>query len=222
MTDTIDTQYTSSIDALSPYLNLLDRASSSQCGIPVPLSVDGRRYFAGLDLDHDERSRRNGMGLTAITSTGLLHALWDLPLGVPFPCRVFSNLDVRTFDLEGRGCVTKYHDFITRVYQPIGTIRWVAVADNSLCRAVEKAASHPPSVRRIAIWRTPNLARMRFSRKTLFQAQLYGVEVIAFDGDNSRVVIASRSALRAVPTVFRWWQAELAYRNLTSRRVPTE
>ena len=52
---------------------------------PVPLCVDGQYYVAGLQVDRYEHLRRRAVGVGAVTSTGVLHALWQLPYAVPTP-----------------------------------------------------------------------------------------------------------------------------------------
>ena len=190
--------------------------------IPVPLCVDGRRYIAGLRLNSFEHLRRQQVGLGAATSTGLLHALWELPYGISFPKRSFSEMDCMTLmEADDRWVEHSGNDFI-RMYQPAGAIKWISASDRSLARAVNKAASHPPTIRRTAIWNTSTDGRSPKATATLLKATLLGVGVLAFDGIRTHELVGPGEAVRGRPAVFRWWQAELAYRNWISRITPTE
>jgi hypothetical protein len=190
--------------------------------IPVPLCVDGRRYVAGLRLNLDEHLRRQRVGLGAATSTGLLHALWELPYGISFPRNSFSEIDRLTLtEADDRWVEHRGEDFL-RVYQPAGAIKSVTASDRSLARAVDKAASHPPTVRRTAIWNTSTDGRSSKATATLLKARLLGVGVLAFDGIRTHELVEPGEAVRGQPAVFRWWQAELAYRNWINRTTPTE
>jgi hypothetical protein len=190
--------------------------------IPVPLCVDGRRYIAGLRLNSVEHSRRQQVGLGAAASTGLLHALWELPYGISFPYRSFSEMDCMTLmEADDRWVQHTGNDFV-RMYQPAGAIKSITASDRSLARAVDKAASHPPTVRRTAIWNTSTDGRSPKATATLLKARLLGVGVLAFDGIRTHELVETSEAERGRPAVFRWWQAELAYRNWINRTTPTE
>jgi len=189
--------------------------------IPVPLSVDGRHYVAGLELNTQEHLRREQEGLGALTSTGLLHALWELPYGLTFPTRSFKIIDRTTLLNADHGWVEERRDGLVRKYQPIGSIRSITVSDKSLTRAVAKAASHPPTVRRTAIWFTSTAGASSSAVAALGRARIIGVGVIAIDGTRTIELVAAADAMRSRPVVFRWWQAELAYRNWINSREPT-
>ncbi len=190
--------------------------------IPIPLCVEGRPYVAGLELNLQEHSRRQLAGLEAVTSTGLLHALWELPYGVPFPTQSFNVLDRATLESAEDGWVEKQDDTFVRLYQPVGTIRSIIVSDRSLARAVAKAASHSPTIRRFAIWRTSTTGKSPNAVETLLRARMLGVGVIAVDDAQFVELVAPAEAIRSRPVVFRWWQAELAYRNWISSTAPIE
>lgn len=190
--------------------------------IPVPLCVDGRRYLAGLRLNSVEHLRRQQVGLGAATSTGLLHALWELPYGISFPRRSFSDFDCLTLTEADERWVQHRSDDFVRMYQPAGAIKWITTADKSLARAVDKAASHPPTVRRTAIWNTSTDGSSPKATATLLKARLLGVGVLASDGICTVELVEPGEAVRGRPAVFRWWQAELAYRNWINRTTPTE
>lgn len=189
--------------------------------IPVPLCIDSRPYIVGFQLSSHEHLRRQRAGLGAATSTGLLHALWELPHGIAFPQRSFSDIDRLTLMAAEDGWVEHRGDDFLRVYQPAGTIKSIAVSDRSLSRAVKKAASHPATVRRTAIWNTSTNGRSPNASATLLMAKMFGIGVLAFNGTRIRELVQPTDPIRACPVVFRWWQAELAYRNWISSTAPT-
>src|ERR1700721_2657681 len=71
----------------------------------VPLSVDGYCFSAGIAFDEAELFRRDCAGIGAVTSRGLLHALWSVPHEIPIPWSSLSPLDRFTLESEGKGCV---------------------------------------------------------------------------------------------------------------------
>jgi hypothetical protein len=190
--------------------------------MPIPLCIDGRRFVAGLQLDLNERMRRLDAGLGAVTSTALLHALWELPYGFAFPSYSFKSMDRDALARADDALVEKQGNDFVRLYQPVGTIRSITVQDKSLARAVAKAGSHPPTVRRTAVWRTSTTGDSPLAAATLIRAKILGVGVIALSDSRVVELVKPADALRSQPAVFRWWQAELAYRNWVSCREPSE
>lgn len=192
------------------------------CEIPVPLCVDRRAYTVGLQLDNWEHQRRQELGLGALNSTGLLHALWELPYGIPFPITAFKMIDRETLSESNSGWVTRRHDSFLREYQPPGVIRSVVVSDQSLDRAVTKVAEHPAIFRRVATWQTAAPIRLTaVSDLALTRAKTLGVGVEVDDGIRKYELVPPARAMRGNPAVFRWWLAELAYRNLIASKEPT-
>lgn len=200
--------------------NQIDNSISHE--IQVPLSVDGRRYFAGLTLNNNEHQRRQEAGLGAVTSTGLLHALWEIPYGMAFPLSCFRSIDQKTLCEADNGWIQNDGDELSRLYQPVGTIKSIAASDTSLVRAVSKAASHPQTVRRTAVWFTSTDGRSPKAIETLTRAKLLGVGVIAVNKTSIVHLAESSDPIASRPSVFRWWQAELAYRNWINSKQPTE
>jgi hypothetical protein len=188
--------------------------------IPVPLSVDGCFYIAGLRLDPAEHLRRREMRLGAVTSTGLLHALWELPLGVPFPRRSLAPMDWETLSDEGRGWAQERHEEIVRVYRPAGVIGCIAVPDRSLAKAVQRVATHPATVRRTAVWMTSTKDVSAKTTALLSRARILGVGVLAVDDNRVCELVRPAESIGGRPAVFRWWQAELAYRNWLKSTAP--
>jgi len=192
------------------------------CEIPVPLCIDGRRYVVGLELNFQEHVRRQRAGLGAVTSTGLLHALWEFPYGISFPARSFEDMDRATLMGATPGWVERRGDDFLRLYQPVGAVRSITVSDTSLARAVTKAASHSPTVRRTAVWRTSTTSESPKTLATLMRAKVLGIGVLIHNEKCKVELVAPADATRGRPVVYRWWQAELAYRNWVSSREPTE
>lgn len=188
--------------------------------IPIPLCVDGCFYVAGLWLDTAEHLRRSEMRLGAATSTGLLHALWELPAGIPVPKRALAPMDRETLRQEGCGWAEERRDDIVRVYRPAGLVGCVAVPDKSLAKAVQRVSAHPPTVRRTAVWLTASNDVSARTADLLSRAVRLGVGVLAVDGDRLCELVRPADAVRGRPAVFRWWQAELAYRNWLRSTVP--
>lgn len=189
--------------------------------IPIPLCVDGCFYIAGLRLDPSEHLRRREIRLGAATSTGLLHALWELPLGVPFPTRALAPRDRETLKQEGRGWAQEQREEVVRVYRPAGVIGCIAVPDKSLAKAVQRAATHPPTVRRTAVWTTSTNDVSAGAMALLLRARRLGVGVLAVDDSRVCELVRPADATGGRPAVFRWWQAELAYRNWLRSTAPT-
>jgi hypothetical protein len=189
--------------------------------VPVQLSVDGHHYLTGLELDPVEHARRSRSQLGACTSTGLLHALWELPFGVAISWESLSFMDRCTLDEGGEGWVERKDDSVVRTYQPAGLIRSVFVSHGSLSKAVKGAASHPPTVRRVALWMEAAHRWSHNHEASLAKARALGVGVWASSGERVSRLLEPAQPLLGRPVVFRWWQAELAYRNWLSSTGPT-
>jgi hypothetical protein len=189
--------------------------------LPVQLSVDGHHYLVGLELDPAEHARRSRNNLGAVTSTGLLHALWELPFGVSISWESLSSTDRSTLDQAGEGWVAHKDDSVLRLYQPAGLIRSVFISNHSLSKAVREAASHPPTVRRVAFWAEAPDSLSSTQEASLAKARELGVGVWASSRDGVSQFLQPAPPLLGRPVVFRWWQAELAYRNWLSSTAPT-
>ena len=199
--------------------------NSSECvrsaEFPVQLSVDGHKYLAGLELDPAEHARRSQNHLGAVTSTGLLHALWELPFGVAISWKSLSCMDRSTLDRAGDGWVDRTEDSVVRTYQPAGLVRSIFVSHPSLSKAVKGAASHPPTVRRVALWTDAADVWSPTHEASLAKARALGVGIWASSGEHVSQLLEPAQPLLGRPVVFRWWQAELAYRNWLSSTGPT-
>jgi hypothetical protein len=187
----------------------------------VPLKIDGSSFVAGLRLCDTEHARRRDLGVGSATSTGLLHALWGLPYGIPVPWASMSERDRITLDGEGFGWIDDAGGAVVRTYQPPGAVGTIVVADSSLPRAVSRAASHPPTVRRVVLWRRQSDRPPRRQPAQLERASSFGIGIFAVNEGECREVLPAAPALTGLPAVFRWWQAELAYRNWLMHIEPT-
>lgn len=189
--------------------------------IHTSVRIDGNAYFVEMQLDLEEHRRRSALGLGAVISTGLLYALWELPYGVGIPREKLSSLDCETLDNAGNGWTEAASNNITRCYQPPGKVHSIAITDRSLARAVQRVATHPPTTKRLAIWLASHLNPSPRTTATMERAQRLGIGVISSDGSVFEELITPADAAIGRPAVFRWWQAELAYRNWLTRIAPT-
>lgn len=205
--------------ALHEVLSLCDRSADTT--IHVPLRVDGSSYVVAMQLDRREHHRRQALNLGAVTSTGLLHALWELPHGIAVSRSKLSALDRETLETDGNGWVEATTSSITRSYQPAGRVHSLAIADRSLSRAVQRVAAHPPTTERLAVWQTPRLTSLRRIAPILERARSLGIGVLCHTESAIDELVAPAESTIGRPAVFRWWQSELAYRNWFTRIAPT-
>ena len=162
--------------------------------------------------------RRDCAGMGAVTSRGLLHALWSVPHEIPVPWLALSPLDRFTLESEGKGWVELNPRHVIRRYQPPGVVRTVSVSDESLPRAIIRVGARPPVFERIALWKRTSATTPRIRRATLDRARLLGIGVAVSDPSGVSELLAPQPAEMGVPSVYRWWQAELAYQSWLALR----
>jgi hypothetical protein len=189
--------------------------------VGVPLRVDGNSFLAGLRITNGEHNRRRRLGVGAATSTGLLHTLWALPHGVPVLRSSLPERDQMTLNHEGFGWIDDDGCTVRRTYEPPGTVGTVIVIDTSLSRAVHRVASHPSTTRRIAVWQRQSERPPRPRRDQVERARSLGIGIYIVEHGRCSEVLGAAPALTGLPAVFRWWQAELAYRNWLMHIGPT-
>lgn len=189
--------------------------------VHTSLHVDGRAYSVALDLDWAEHRRRQMLRISSLTSTGLLHALWEIPYGFEIARETLSTLDCETLDRAASGWVDRSAVGFVRRYQPAGIIRSIAITSESVSRAVQRAAAFPPTTKRVVVWMNPSGSSHCRITSTLERARRLGIGVLSANGDSLNELIAPGPVTRGLPNVFRWWQAELAYRNWLTRTAPT-
>jgi hypothetical protein len=185
------------------------------------MHVDGEHYFALLILDLVEHQRRQQAGI-GHASNRLLHVLWGIPMGIWFPATAFDSYELTTLEEEGMGWVNAEGDSITRLYQPIGRIDMVAIVNTSLKRSVSLAASHPATTRRLAVWSEYDGRPLKNSSHDLAEAARLGIGVVAVGPPAMVPLIEPTPATVGRPAIYRWWQAEICYRNWLSSTGPIE
>lgn len=190
--------------------------------VVAELCVDRHAFSAVLQLDLEEHADRQHRKLGAVDATGLLHALWSLPYGIGFPPSVIDPLDLRTLSEQGASWVEDDCGSIRRRYRPIGTVDLVAVAHSSVSRAVSRVAEHPPSFRRLAIWLTGSPPAHGGRGRVLNGAADKGIGVAAAGDWGCAVLLEPGARVTGRPAVYRWWLAEIAYRNWLRQTAPTE
>lgn len=174
-----------------------------------------------LELNQDEHADRRQRGLGAVSSTGLLHALWSLPAGITFPRSALDPLDLATLTEIGQSWVDLDEISITRRYRPIGTVELVAVAHSSLAQAAARVGEHPASFQRLAVWLTSRRPPATKRPPSFETAQARGIGVAAVGDWGCSVLGAPAAKVAGRPAVYRWWLAELAYRNWLTQTAPT-
>ncbi|MDQ1536287.1 MAG: hypothetical protein QOE58_680 [Actinomycetota bacterium] len=195
------------LNAARAALRAFGRHYGCECSV-VELRIDGNRFFVEFAIDREEHRRRRALGVGAASGTGLLHALWELPAGIPIPEQCLTQRDVSTLRDHGKGYV-EGTDVLTRSFSPAGTIRAVVVVANQLDEAIGRLRRLPPIFRRLAVaLRSP--ARSA-SASVLGGTTGIGTAVIGRGG--AELLVAPAPAILGVPAVYRWWLAELAYRN---------
>lgn len=178
-----------------------------ECAV-IELHIDGLRFGVEFRVDREEHRRRQRLGVGAVTGTGLLHALWELPAGLPIPARCLTEPNLATLRELGEGFVegTK---ILTRTFTPAGNVSAVVVVADTISDAISRASRLPPIFWRVAAARrlTADVAEsVAFSERT-------GVGSLVVGSDGSTELVAPRPPVRGVPAVYRWWLSELAYRN---------
>ncbi len=191
-------------------LRLAGIALSCECSV-VQLSIDGARFAVVFSPDSLEHQRRKEAGVGAATDTGLLHALWTLPLGLPIPLGSLDPADATTLAKLGRGYIDRTGDTATRVFSPAGVVTTAVVVAQRLGDAVRRVAQQPPIFGRLAAsWRHPGMGSAAVALATES-----GVGAVVLTKAGPGLLVAPRPAERGVPAVYRWWISELAYRNWT-------
>lgn len=182
-------------------------ASRCACSV-VDLQVDGSRFAAAFDLNADEHRRRQAIGAGAVTGTGLLHALWQLPVGIPFPASSLSVADVSTLRELGEGYVDGT-SILTRTYAPAARVTAVVTVADGVGDALARASLLPAIFWRLAMSRR----RPAHMERAVARCEAAGIGAIVMTADGPDVIVAPRAPKRGVPAVYRWWLGELAYRN---------
>ena len=211
-------------DAESAYLQACRGIAASapdRGGDVVELRIDGRQMFVLFELNQPEHERRQAAHLGAATSTGLLHALWELPEGERIRWDALQERDASTLRLSAGGHVEDGGEYAVRRYQPPGSIHLVAVVDSQLKRAVKTVGGQAAIFLRLAIWSGRDCCPPS-AVEHVQVASRYGLGVVSVGGEQPEVILLPRREELGVPSVYRWWVCELAYRNWATRTEPTE
>lgn len=189
-------------------LEACDELVPGPSGSLVELCIDGSNLVALFEVDAAEHDRRTAVGVGAATSTGLLHALWELPEGVQIPRSRLSRRDLSTIETLGHGFV-KGADDLTRVYVPAGHISALVVVKRDLSTAIKRTSLLPG-----IYWRVAAATRSGppFDEAHATSVRT-GVGATVVSGGEVTVVAEPHAPVIGLPAVVRWWLAELAYRN---------
>lgn len=175
----------------------------------VPVRMDGASMLVGFELDLVEHRRRTQVGVGALTSTELLHGLWLLPSGVPVPVDAIPQVKVERLRAAAHSVDESCSGF-ERLYSPAGLVRSVAFVGRNADRLVHRAICFTPIFQRFAIvvdGATPLPSRVECA------AREWEVGIIAVTAGSARSVIDAGRPVAGVPSVYRWWIAELAYQS---------
>jgi hypothetical protein len=74
-------------------------------GQVVAVNVQGCSLLVALEVDQAEHSRRAGLEIGAVCCRRLLHALWELPANVTWPCIGLDPADLAAFSDAVTGLV---------------------------------------------------------------------------------------------------------------------
>ena len=178
-------------------------------GLPVVrFAIDGLEILGALELSFDEHKRRAREEVGAITSTALLHGLWLLPTGGPTPPGMLPEVKVQRLRGAPHAAVETDAGF-DRTYNPPGILRSIAFSSSSVERSVDRAARFTPIVQRFVLVEE-NQEPVASSIECV--AREWGVGIISLRcGACPEVLVPASPAETGIPSVYRWWVAELAY-----------
>lgn len=180
----------------------------------VPLPIEGRAFLAAFEPDFHEHQRRQAIGLGAVRSRRLLHALWALPSELSWPASALDGEDLSTLVSEGAG-VAEVGDSVLRRYQPPGQVRVVGVRGRWLSDSVQRVGMMPPIFLRYAI----ATRRHRFDQQAVSMAAEMGIGAATDEPSGVTVHAEPAAAHTGVPGVYRWWLSETAYAAWLQRNV---
>ena len=194
---------------LTPALDLALDSVAHVTGLPVVrFAIDGLEMLGALEFSLDEHERRTREEVGAITSTALLHGLWLLPTGGPTPPGMLPEVKVQRLRGAPHAAVETDAGF-DRTYNPPGILRSVAFSSSSVERSVDRAARFTPIVQRFVLVEE-NQEPVASSIECV--AREWGVGIISLRcGACPEVLVPASPAETGIPSVYRWWVAELAY-----------
>ena len=182
----------------------------------VSFSIEGSKMLGAFELLPDEHERRQRVGVGAITSKALLHGLWLLPLGGFVPSGALPDLKVQQLREAPYSAIETNLGF-WRTYDPPGILRSVAFSSNNVAQAVQRAVKFTPIFQRFVL---TNEARGPVPWPVECLAREWGIGIIALrEHADPQVVVPASPPEIGVPSVYRWWVAELAYQRFLYRRA---
>jgi len=171
----------------------------------VSVALEGATVLAAFEVDEVEDQRRRALGAGAVTSTGLLHALWLLPSAIPVPIAAVPTVKRHRLSNAPSFVAVRDTEF-ERLYAPPGVVRAVGFAKGSAAQRLDRATRFTPIVQRFIVLPPP----ARPSRASVMRAEIDGIGVLVEESP-VRIVVPAAQAEYGVPAVYRWWLAELAY-----------
>ncbi|MDE0493985.1 MAG: hypothetical protein OXH54_08620 [Acidimicrobiaceae bacterium] len=171
-------------------------------------SIDGSEMLGAIEICCAEHERRTQSDIGAITSTALLHGLWLLPPHTPTPVGMLPDIKVQRLRAAPHTAVETAAGF-ERTYSPPGVLRSVTFRGRRVERAVARAARFTPIVQRYVL---VDESQQPVAWPTECVAREWGVGIVALRRGNSPEVLVPASPVETgIPSVYRWWIAELAY-----------
>jgi len=186
-----------------------------ESGFSAVVQVDGNVWSAGFELDHAEHGRRLQSGVGAIVDRRLLHALWELPGGIPIADRDLREVDRATLRRHGDGVVLQREGFVVRTFRPATVVRTASVLVARAAIGLRRMRFIPPIFERVvASTGDP-------SASDIDDAARLGIGLVSVDHSAEILLVAPRPAEAGAPAVYRWWIAELAYASWLNTTAPT-
>jgi hypothetical protein len=174
----------------------------------VSASIEGRPVLVAFEPDPHEHPRRREQSLGAVRSRRLLHALWALPLQLPWTMGGLTPIDTETLEsADATGFVSINGDMLTRTYQPPGRVLAIGVRGARLADAVQRASLYPGIFARYAIGAKPG----RSDDEAVATAAALGIGTAVRGRSGLVVHTEAEPPRKGAPGVYRWWMAEVAY-----------
>ncbi len=174
----------------------------------VSLAIDGSKMHATFELCSSEHERRSQEGVGAITSTALLCSLWLLPSGAPIAAEALPDVKVDRLRAAPYAVIATDTGF-ERTYSPPGVLRSAMFSGKKAERSVGRALRFTPIVQRSVLI---DEGHRPIPPSVECLAREWGVGIIALhQGTPPQVLVPAMPAELGVPSVYRWWLAELAY-----------
>ena len=177
-------------------------------GLPAVLfRIDGVAYAGAFEVDDVEHERRRQISMGAVTSAALLHALWLIPMGMSVTASALPDVKAARLRAAPHVASETEHGFV-RTYTPPGHLRAIAVAGLDFGKCLRRAIQFTPVVLRYVVLSA--VGRHQPPSRLLHEAREWEVGILRSEGDQVETIVPA-SAQLGVPSVWRWWAAELAY-----------